>query len=132
MPAWSEQDDAVLRDAVAADKSGSDAAKLLGRSRNACIKRANKLGLTFRGSPQPHYPFVQKKRNPHAPTTPPPVVVAINQVGIPLSELKNGTCKYPLWDGPDEPRLFCGAPCPINEPYCATHRAVCWRGRGDG
>lgn len=34
-------------------------------------------------------------------------------------------CRWPLWNEPRKPRLdeiiFCGAPAPVDRPYCAAH-----------
>lgn len=39
-----------------------------------------------------------------------------------LSELGSRDCKWPLYDGPDDDRLFCGAQQSPGSSYCTTHR----------
>ena len=46
-PAWTADEDAVLRSCIGAELSGAQASKRLGKSRAACIGRAHRLGLRY-------------------------------------------------------------------------------------
>lgn len=54
--AWSAEDDAALRRIVAAGQPASVAAEATGRSRNACIGRAARIGVTFDSTPENRKP----------------------------------------------------------------------------
>lgn len=45
--AWRRADDAILRAFVVLGRSSADASRALGRSKNACLSRASRLGLRF-------------------------------------------------------------------------------------
>jgi hypothetical protein len=47
---------------------------------------------------------------------------------IKISEIRNGLCRWPLWDGPSSGD-YCGADCDGEHAYCATHRRLA-RGTG--
>lgn len=48
--AWSEADDARLRELIAENLSYAAIAPLIGRNRNACIGRAHRLGIQVKGT----------------------------------------------------------------------------------
>jgi hypothetical protein len=53
-----------------------------------------------------------------------PACDEVQPVNIPLVEIRECQCKWPMWDhqgGPDF--LMCGAATPIDRVYCAGHRA---------
>ena len=39
----------------------------------------------------------------------------------PLESLTNDQCKFPLWDKPTDPKLFCGKESWNKSSYCKMH-----------
>lgn len=118
---WTPGEDLILKERVAEGISFILIACELGRSRGACIGRADRLDL--------HHPN-QRKRSYHEPhviapqyTLPvsvkEPVPADVNLK--PLLELKFNECKYPYGEpAAGESFLFCGAPR-THKSYCAFH-----------
>lgn len=45
---------------------------------------------------------------------------------ITIDQLNSTTCRWPLWDDPGEPCLFCGAECEAERSFCPSHRALAY------
>lgn len=109
-PFWERHDD-DLRRLAAEGKTTSQAAAILGVSKNAIIGRSHRItGVTWMLSrgPRPPKPVAPKKPAIEFPTA--------------------GRCVYPHGDPRRSEFHFCGdAVVYAGAPYCETHAALCWR-----
>ena len=101
-------------------------------SRNACIGKARRLELPMRASDGPRVPrpkpaktVPRKPVRVDAPIPPPAEVEPTPEVGVSIYQLTGTTCRWPLGKMEDRPPFrYCGHDAPIEESYCAEHRAV--------
>ena len=101
-------------------------------SRNACIGKARRLELPMRASDGQRVPLARpaktlakKPVRVDAPIPPPADVEPEPEVGVSIYQLGNGVCRWPLGKMEDRPPFrYCGHDTPIEETYCAEHRAV--------
>ena len=89
-------------------------AEVFGVTKNAIIGKVNRLNLAPRkrgGSQRIKRPreFVPINAEPENPT--------------PLESLTSDQCKFPLWDKPTDPKLFCGRGRWDRASYCKMHYA---------
>lgn len=151
---WPVEHDAILRRMAAEGHSGAVIGQVLGKSRNAILGRAWRMGVKLAGSPPPR---VSRPRFPPKPKpariaklakpkgrmdisikgavkfSAPPTPVPIETPGEnakPLLDLTFGDCRWPVNDGEDSTHgfLFCADPKTLESPYCACHAA---RSKGD-
>lgn len=54
---------------------------------------------------------------------------AVIAVGVELTALKDGVCRWPIGDPASEGFRFCGRSCPHGQPYCEGHAARAFHGR---
>jgi hypothetical protein len=49
---------------------------------------------------------------------------------VPLYEITEFECRYPMIEARNEPGhfLFCGLPVSLGQTFCPYHRARCWHG----
>jgi len=102
-PAWSGDEDGVLRTMQRSGESYAAIARQLGRTRNAVVGRAHRLGLC----------------EPRPKLAPPPKVVVTDQVGT-------APCRFIEGDGPfrgTDP--YCNAAAQIGSSYCPVHHMRC-------
>ena len=103
-------------------------------SRNACIGKARRLELPMRASDGQRVPLARPAKTVpkkpvlvDAPISPPPPVEVEPEpeVGLSIYQLTGTTCRWPLGKMEDRPPFrYCGHDAPIEEAYCADHRAV--------
>jgi GcrA cell cycle regulator len=150
---WTEDNIATLKTMWGDGASASEIARVIGGvSRSAIIGKVHRLKLTqgrkkpqAAGAPKAARPVAAR---PAAPRQKPPVVARVAApkaqmpgpeieeapvvtvvdtiVGIPLLDLTDKTCRWPIGD-PQQPGFaFCGAWPDKTSPYCAMHhhRAV--------
>jgi hypothetical protein len=118
----------------------------IGVTRCSAIGKAHRLYLPKRPDPS------KKKHSPRPLRLPRPPRVRIREVKPPpsplsrleralavatepgrdyrctIDELRDGTCRFPLWRWPSSPRLYCGAPgasLSSDRPYCVAHTEFC-------
>lgn len=50
---------------------------------------------------------------------------------VPLAEVTDTQCRYPVLSAPNAPGkfLFCGLPAALGKTFCPYHHRLCWRGR---
>jgi hypothetical protein len=103
-------------------------------SKNACIGKARRLELPMRASDGQRVPLRQPaKKVPKKPVRidapiPPPAEPEPEpepEIGVSIYQLGNGVCRWPLGRMEDRPPYrYCGHTAPIEESYCAEHRAI--------
>lgn len=58
---------------------------------------------------------------PPPPAEPPP---SLRREGVPLVEIRDGQCRFPMWDLDGAPDfVMCGKAAPQGQSYCEGHRA---------
>lgn len=89
------------------------------------LKRQAATVKTRAPASKPHRPPAGRARPMHP--TPEPAQPQESR-SIYLADLEWNECRYSTSDDAEGRHLFCGAIAIPNEPYCATHRAICWIG----
>jgi GcrA cell cycle regulator len=153
--AWTEADDARLRELIAENLSYAAIAPLIGRNRNACIGRAYRLGIQVKGTrpitvrkvkadvaravtklfppkpapqakaPTPEPAPVQDNRPQPRYEQPEASTTAFGKPR-PLLKLQAQHCKFPVEER-DGQHWFCCADRDGMLPYCRDHAALCFR-----
>ncbi len=131
---WTDERVESLKAMVEQGYSFSWIARTLGGvSRNACIGKAGRLGLTIQNpSGYHHERSVQPVRslNPKpkpVPKEPVPVVPEPESLRIGLLDLTSRQCHFPIGD-PQTPEFgFCGHAKTVEVAYCPYHRGVAFR-----
>lgn len=146
--AWSKEDVANLCKHVTDGLSFSQIGEILGRSRNACIGKAQRLGINrgraaqravraprsrraLRPEPVAVKPVLAKTASelvhdkPEEPLPKPSEPLAGSRM-IGLVALREGLCKWPIGDPRDLQFRFCGADCNRGEVYCSGHRRLAY------
>jgi GcrA cell cycle regulator len=132
---WSQEEDKILTSMIEDGYTFSEIAPKVGKSRNACIGRAGRLGL--QQPEKAHGRNVTRSRVSTAPqrkTSPvarkrswqPIADLTIRSNPVTLIELKDRHCRWPLGDPRDPDFCFCGGPAGIGEAYCAGHMAMAY------
>ncbi len=145
---WDDERDLVLKQCVAAGHSFANTAAKINRqfgtdlSRNACIGRAKRLGLSVSRSVKVDGAEHRLNRKPEGKTKtitirPRPQFVCdpstgfrtadVTPLNISIYELNGGTCHWPFGD--NAPYLFCGHPTFGGSSYCECHLFI---SQGDG
>jgi GcrA cell cycle regulator len=137
---WSQEEDELLTRMIEDGYAFSAIAPKVGKSRNACIGRAARLGLQqpekahgrtvtrSRASPAPQRktsPVACKRSwQPIARRPEPDLTIRSNPVT--LIELKDRHCRWPIGDPREPDFCFCGDAAGIGEAYCAGHMAMAY------
>lgn len=122
---------------LAVDHTASQIGRILGTTRNACLGKLHRLGLSYSHSKlslqerQDHRNAWRRQRHaamrqlealrstPPVPPIPPAPVSVLT-----ILELGPGACKWPMNDGKPE-YLFCGHTVwQQGKPYCAYHHML--------
>jgi len=151
---WTAEDEATLFKMKSRNAHYSEIARELGRSRSSVAGRIDRYdpaelheilaklavdqGVVFK---TPQFKAVRVKKTqkvssfkrqkakvePHIKQSSLPELNRFNiegVIGIPLSEINNRTCRWPLGGSLDTTELYCGAPTAdmrIRKPYCTAH-----------
>jgi len=150
MSTWSEDDNETLRRMAAQRYSGSQIAAELGRTRNAVIGRANRIGIHLisnvgesdrvltAGGVQPKRrerthrarPKILRPFQPVPLDIIPPPVPELKPVPagdpVTLDQLTRQSCRYIAGDPLKVAAPFCGAPRKAGSSYCAAHHRLCY------
>jgi hypothetical protein len=150
MPAfsWNEAETQQLTTLFHEGLSFSRIAGVIGsKTKNSCISKSKRIGLPHRGqmiaacertpsmsifSPlqdgQKNRHCVKHSPRPHvretAETPKPVAAVDSRDWRCDILGLKDRSCRFPLWDAPEDERLYCGKPTARlseGKPYCARH-----------
>lgn len=135
---WTKAEDAFLRAKIAERWSSGEVGRALKKSRNSCIGRARRLGLSFNSSSGAALANkvaaalrrgANKKPKPKPPTpppkSPPPSIDAAEPVPIgPVRDIPSGPVCRAIHGHPgvDPDWQYCGHPtASFLTPYCAHH-----------
>lgn len=151
---WSETELETLRDLWGTGLSGSEiAARLPGKSRNAVIGRAHRLGLAKRASPiknitpeeaerrreatrerrrqaRARHDAKAKARKATRPVRPARRIATAERAAIAATAFpaRDGfmgrTCCWPMWGDERPTHVYCGGPAVPARPYCEAHLAL--------
>lgn len=146
--AWTNEMIDKLRQMWKQGLTTSEIAKKIGVSKNSIVGKVHRLNLTARPSPikkkenvvveQPVQKNVEKtpksakpvKKVKIEPVEISPTVVQPTTVEktecIPLTELDNHTCRWPIGDPRDEGFCFCGKKVRSGQTYCEEHAAIAY------
>jgi len=139
--AWNEAETGQLMSLFHEGLSFSLIAREIGtKTKNSVISKSKRIGLPHRGhviacertprdpvkhSPRPH---IQETAE-----TPKPVpTVDSRDWRCDIIGLKDRSCRFPLWDAPEDEHLYCGRPTArLSEgrPYCAIHAKMTFHTR---
>jgi len=143
MPAfsWNEAETQQLTTLFHEGLSFSQIAREIGtKTKNSVISKSKRIGLPHRGH------VIACERTPvvkHSPRprirkeeTPKPVAPVMNVDSrdwrCDIIGLKDRSCRYPLWEMPEDEHLYCGRPTArLSEgrPYCAAHAILTYHTR---
>lgn len=140
--AWTAEETAELRRLYALGLSCNAIGQALGKSRNAVIGRAHRIGLEKRGAGTHaavevgNRPGSKPRRLREKTNIPPRVrslrpsqeqielrVAAVDPIHVKLLDLEPHQCRYPYGDTPDI--TFCGHQVFAGFSYCAPHFFLC-------
>lgn len=142
---WTDERVSQLKQLWGEGKTAAEIAKLLGGvTRNAVIGKAHRLKLSGRVSPVQQNPRVEAalhrasndQRQPRitirerAPTAPVPVSLREENIpikGIQLTELREGTCRWPVGDPKQADFKFCGCNSEPGMSYCSHHSRLAYQ-----
>lgn len=132
---WTEDQMATLRLMADEGLSAGDAAKKLGKSRNACIGKGHRLGFVFCSQAgrlpsrlsAPRAPnHAQRPTRPRAVapsyTSPSAKTEAGGRTVAAVVSLCHNACKWPIGDPTHDDFRFCGEPA--LRTYCAAHAEI--------
>ncbi len=108
----------------------------LSLTRNGCIGRSHRMGLTNPPKVRPkkikregggeHAMMNRISGKRTAPVKPRLYCLEINPRNLTILELEPNDCRYP-YGGHDDPITFCGHPRQAGSSYCVPHHDVCWQ-----
>lgn len=128
-----EQVRQAVFDRANAGMSYTDIAADLGVSRgiiSGIVYRGRKAGMTFPKTRAPSAPKADKPKAKRAPAAKPATLLKIVPpanwfpVRLTIMQLRDGVCRWPLWDAGDKDKFYCGLPATSGSVYCAHCRAV--------
>ena len=146
MTGWTSEQ---IEDLKARFKTGAQCSRIaqqMGRTRNAVIGKLNRLGFIAKYRPAR---FLAKEGLAKEGKIPKPKSVDMNKMvpkkteiksaavcakpihaplegPVPLLQLRDHHCRYPLWTAKDREGDYCGAHVVTGFPYCATHAQLCY------
>ena len=126
MSGWSDEDEERLRAEVEKGIVFSKIAPMIGKTRNACIGKAHRLGLeifTTRGSNTKRKTKIKPPPKPKPKPKPTPILLVPAPVGggISILKLKDASCRWIFDD-----KTFCGRIQSVGS-YCKDHAPIVYR-----
>jgi hypothetical protein len=123
--AWTPERDEQLRQHVADRRSATEAATLIGVTRNSAIGRASRIGLQFKSEKPQTLNFSMRHTRPKTAPKPVPVSApdAPPSLDLSIEALSDATCRYP--EGNAAPYSYCGQATRPSSPYCQHHHSLC-------
>ena len=129
---WTDERVALLRKLWGEGKTAAEIASALGNvTRNAVIGKAHRLKLSNRVSP-----IQQNAKKPAAPvkaeSKPSSRKVVIREQdikikGVPMTELTQRMCRWPIGDPKEADFKFCGSSSVAGLPYCDGHSKMAYQ-----
>ena len=121
---WTDQKINKLKKLWEQGNIATDIAKVFGTTKGSIIGKANRLNCT----PRKHGGTLKIKRPHTIFKYEPQKITPITEPENPtlLVSLTNNQCKFPLWEKPDEPQLFCGKERWDKSSYCKIHTENCY------
>jgi GcrA cell cycle regulator len=137
MSTWTPEAVARLRGFHSEGFSFSEIASLLSRSRNSCIGKAHRLGMTQAKevSVENHRKSLSSRASSSAPIRRRRLILKsdlIDDNAIPveqrktLMDLEPGDCRWPVGHPGEPDFFFCAAPAMHGHSYCPNHSARAW------
>lgn len=146
---WTGEEISTLRQGSLLNWSARRIADTIGRTRNAIIGKAHRIGIVLGGGDTGPIDMEKRRKRKAAAQaryearrrvrvrTQYPVLLLVNNEPtaphsppITLLDLRSDTCRWPV-DSPTGPLLYCGAPAAIERPYCPYHCGMAYRRRGE-
>jgi GcrA cell cycle regulator len=135
MSGWTDEKVETLKRLHFNDYSFSEIANVLGMTRNACIGKASRLGLSkpsapvFRNKPEPSKAKAKTPQSPkHRPQPQPiermfpePQPAVGRPGGVTILDLEQGMCRWPIGEVGEESFRFCGDAALDSKSYCNAH-----------
>lgn len=136
---WSDEHLDILKDEWAKGSTGSQIGNLIGKTRNAVIGKANRLGLEHRAPRNGSYGQPKKERTPRKrvskktmvinPKAAPPrfypaAVPITSNPPISIMELGVNTCHAIVGHGANGLAVYCGDMTFHDKPFCEGHCAM--------
>ncbi len=131
---WTDRAIDILKTMYGAGDSHGVIARELGTTRNSCIGKANRLGLQREAKAR-----AEVRKVPPASRTlairpklvdATPAPASARQENAPgrvsFLDLKPWQCLFIPGQADGIRTMYCGDPVASGEPYCRTHRALCW------
>ena len=120
--------------------SFSRIAKEIGtKTKNSVISKSKRIGLPHRGRAMacermPSDPVKHAVARNCTPLLKLPPVTSVDSrdYSCTIYQLRDRSCRYPLWDEPCDEHLYCGKPTARlseGKPYCATHAKMTFHTR---
>lgn len=138
---WSEAALNDLRRMHEAGRSFGDIAATLGCTRNSAIGKARRLELPERRKAKPGVRLgrprncimgprqtvnrIAARTNP-VPQKPPAPVVEIDSRPCTLLDLREDSCRWPLWGKDAKEGFYCGGTALPGLPYCGCHARMAY------
>lgn len=126
-PSWSDEKTELLRSLWTEGLSASDIGKKVGKTRNAVLGKAHRLGLASRidierpqrpSTPRVYVPKV-KMEEPE-PILEPPLVLDDGS-NVTVLTINDRHCRWPIGHPNEDTFHFCGLAPKADRPYCEAH-----------
>lgn len=120
---WSDAELKTLRELVDLKYPYSEIAERIGRTRKACIGKANRMGWKVRVESQCAVATSKpvKIRKPTAPVSIKETPILYNGDPIPLIDIRDGQCR---WPHKSDKFLCCGAKTNHGKSFCPEHQNI--------
>jgi GcrA cell cycle regulator len=116
------------------NNSAREIAMVIGTTRNAVIGKARRLKLErklkHKREPKQHNSIAMHitSKRLQKPSINRVVIDQFQYSGpVTIHDLKNRSCRFPLWSANESSGLYCGKCSATGQPYCEEHSRLCSR-----